>query len=161
MVQMMWAADFNESVAYSLEEKCLESLVVQLPIDCQDEVSEDGVENGNSEESCTTQKNLESCSTTNGAIKSGSSRPFCGLTRNFWARDDHMQMTSSFSSTKNGDDELAVFCVAAILITNRQKIIRQTRSIDDMIKASEIGFLFSARFRHFLYLSYLISTLKW
>jgi len=39
------------------------------------------------------------------------------------------------SSTKNGDDELPVFCVAVILIMNRQKIIKETRSIDDMIKA--------------------------
>ena len=37
---------------------------------------------------------------------------------------------------RSGDDELPIFCVAAILIINRHRIIRGTRSIDDAIKAS-------------------------
>ncbi|KAK9137670.1 hypothetical protein Sjap_008264 [Stephania japonica] len=41
---------------------------------------------------------------------------------------------SSVVSSWNADDELSTFCVGAILILNRQKIIKETNSIDDLIK---------------------------
>ncbi|CAI9777055.1 unnamed protein product [Fraxinus pennsylvanica] len=66
-------------------------------------------------------------------MASASARPFCGLAKNFWSRNDRLQIRTVISS-RNGDDELPVFCVAAILIMNRQKITKETRSIDDLIK---------------------------
>ena len=71
----------------------------------------------------------------NTAWKSVSPHPFCGLTRNFWSKTNHMQICTLVSSTRNGDNVLTSFCVAAILIRNRQKIIRETYSFDDIIKA--------------------------
>lgn len=67
-------------------------------------------------------------------MKSTSIHAFCGLTRNLCSRNDPTKKCTVISSTKQGDDELPVYCVAAILIMNRQKIIRETRSIDDLIK---------------------------
>ncbi|GLT91602.1 hypothetical protein SLE2022_094820 [Rubroshorea leprosula] len=42
----------------------------------------------------------------------------------------------SMISTGNGDDEPPVFCVAAVLIMNHHKIVKETHSIDDVINAS-------------------------
>ncbi|POO03574.1 Rab-GTPase-TBC domain containing protein [Trema orientale] len=140
MWEMMWAADFHESLVSDLEENCLEALMVHLPRDSEAEMRDESVESG----SVTTKGSLQSnhgnfdCSMSMSeiGIKSASTTThhFCGLTRNFWTRNDSMQIWTAVSSTKKGDDELPVFCVAAILIMNRQKIIRETRSIDDMIK---------------------------
>lgn len=131
----MWAADFDEAVTHELEESCLEPLVLHLPRDSYsgriEESMEDGKRNSKSTEpqdGC----NVENSASDNG-IRSVSSYPFCGLTRaSFWARHDRMQICTMISSPRN--DELPVFCVAAILIINRQKIIKETRSIDDLIK---------------------------
>lgn len=135
MWEMMWAADFQESLAYNLDDNCLEALVVQLPSDSETELRVETAESGGHTKSGSHSNsgNLE-CSVSDTGMKSGSAYNFCGLTRNFWSRNDRMHICSVVSSTRNGDDELPVFCVAAILIMNRQKIIRETRSIDDMIK---------------------------
>ncbi|KAL6976178.1 hypothetical protein U1Q18_024968 [Sarracenia purpurea var. burkii] len=132
---MMWAADFEESIACNLAENCLEPLVIQIPRESGAETGEGSSENGK----CSVKggqsnhENEERCISDNG-MKSASSHPFCGLTRNFWSKNDHLHICTVVSSTRNGDDELPVFCVAAILIMNRQKIIRETNSIDDLIK---------------------------
>ncbi|XP_065867202.1 uncharacterized protein [Euphorbia lathyris] len=136
MWEMMWAADFDESLASHLEENCLEALVVHLPVDTEEEMREESKENGSGSSHDREMKhtnNVHSASE-NTAIKSASAYPFCGLTRGFWSKSEPIQISTILSSTKNGDDELPVFCVASILIMNRQKIIRETRSIDDMIK---------------------------
>ncbi|KAF5464704.1 hypothetical protein F2P56_014759 [Juglans regia] len=138
MWEMIWAADFDESMAYNLEENCLEALVVQLPRDSGLEMREKISENGN----CTMKGggspsnygNVDHSMPHNIGAKSISSRPFCGLTRNFWSKNDRFQIYTVVSSTRTGHNELPVFCVAAILIMNRQKIIRETHSFDDMIK---------------------------
>ncbi|XP_059632934.1 uncharacterized protein LOC132275451 isoform X2 [Cornus florida] len=143
MWEMMWAADFDESVASDLEEICPEPLVVQLPRESGSvsgmEMGEEVIENNHSSSKGAIQSkrgNVEQSSSDNNGMKSASTHthPFCGLTRNFWSKNDHMQICTVVSSTRNGDDELPVFCVAAILIINRQKIIRETHSIDDLIK---------------------------
>lgn len=137
MWEMMWAADFDESKAYSLEGSCLEALTLQLPRGSEVEISEGHMDNGHSNTKEILQsnnENLERSSCDNAGMKSPSAHAFCGLTRNLCSRNDHMKKCTVISSTKQGDDELPVFCVAAILITNRQKIIRETRSIDDLIK---------------------------
>ncbi|XVF37644.1 hypothetical protein REPUB_Repub20aG0027300 [Reevesia pubescens] len=134
MWEMMWAADFDESVTCDLEEICLEALIVQLPRDSGEEIREENPENGNDG----VKGGLQSkhSLSENEGIRVASTYNFCGLTRNFWSRNDHLQICSVVSSSRKGNDDLPVFCVAAILIMNRQKIIRETRSIDDMIKVS-------------------------
>lgn len=132
MWEMMWAADFDESVTFNLEEMCLEALIVQLPRDSGEEICEENPENGN--DVLKGSQQLKHSLSDNEGIKAASTYNFCGLTRSFWSRNDHLQICSVVSSTRKGDDDLPVFCVAAILIFNRQKIIRETRSIDDMIK---------------------------
>lgn len=138
---MMWAADFDESLVHDLEENCLEALVVELPRDSESEMRDESVESSRSTTKGSLRTNHENvdCSVTaENGIKSAATHHFCGLTRNFWSRNSTMQIAAAVSSTKRGDDELPVFCVAAILILNRQKIIRETRSIDDMIKAGAL-----------------------
>lgn len=137
MWEMMWAADFDESVAYELVENCLEPLVVQLPRNPSGEMGHQNTENGNGSSKGALplkNRNVENSKSDNFGVRTGSTRPFCGLTRSFWSRSDSMPICTIVSSTRNGDDELPVFCVAAILIMNRHKIIRETRSIDDLIK---------------------------
>ncbi|XP_050213636.1 uncharacterized protein LOC126665019 isoform X2 [Mercurialis annua] len=137
MWEMMWAADFDETLACDLMENCLEALVLPLPRNSVLEMEKESMENSNGSSNDSSQikdGNIEHPVSENAAIKSGSAYPLCGLTRGFWSRSEPMQISAAVSSTKNGDDELPVFCVAAILIMNRQKIIRETRSIDDMIK---------------------------
>ncbi|KAG9444667.1 hypothetical protein H6P81_016007 [Aristolochia fimbriata] len=137
MWEMMWAADFNEATAQDLEGNCLESLVVQLPRDSvvsgkMGESVEDGRRSmkGSQFENDGTQDSQWE----NDMAKSASSYPFCGLTSaSFWARS-RMSFYTSTSSIKKSDDELPVFCVAAILILNRQRILRATHSFDDLIK---------------------------
>lgn len=136
-MQMMWASDFQESLVYNLD-NCLEALVVELPRVSETEIRVESIENSGDMKGIlqTNHGNVERSLSDNIGMKSASTYHFCGLTRNFWSRNDRMHMCTAVSSTKNGDDELPVFCVAAILIMNRQKIIRETHSIDDMIKAS-------------------------
>ncbi|KAK3204357.1 hypothetical protein Dsin_018403 [Dipteronia sinensis] len=137
MWEMMWAADFDESLAGNLEENCLEALVVRIPSESGVEMREENTEDGGGDLKGGLQPkhgNGEDSMSDNVEMKSASAYPFCGLTRNFWSRNDGWQNCTVVSLSGNGNDELPVFCVAAILITNRQKIMKETRSIDDMIK---------------------------
>jgi len=140
---MMWAADFDEAMAHQLEENCLDPLVLQLRKNSSAEIREEKSENGKRKYKNPKREhsNNDSCSPYGNGLRSISNHPFCGLTKaNFWARNDQLQGCITAASTRSGDDELHVFCVAAILIINRQKIMRQTRSIDDVIKASSVSF---------------------
>lgn len=153
----MWAADFDESLVNDLDENCLEALMIQLPRDSETEMRDESVESS----SGTTKGSIQSnhgnvdCSLSEIGIKSAMTHNFCGLTRNFWTRNDSMQICTAMLSTKKGDDELPVFCVAAILIMNRQKIIRETRSIDDMIKVGSLlqvfGFMLFIKYNWILF----------
>ncbi|TKY48307.1 TBC1 domain family member 15 [Spatholobus suberectus] len=149
MWEMMWAADFDESLAYDLEENCLEALELHLPRgpsnDMREEIvdTDDGSvksgsqsnhnENYNTKASSQLSHERADHSVDNIKLKSLSSHTFCGLARNIWPRNNRVQL-SSISSTRKGNNELAIFCVTAILVLNRQKIIRETHSFDDMIK---------------------------
>lgn len=137
----MWAADFDENAADELEMNCLESLVVHLP------KSSDALETsfsssvGSSQRNSNVAKNgddtVDRFTSHSNGIKLISSYPFCGLaTARLLTRNDRMPASCILSSLKNGDVHLSVFCVAAILISNRQKIIQLTHSLDDLIKAS-------------------------
>ncbi|KAF2567913.1 hypothetical protein F2Q68_00023883 [Brassica cretica] len=168
MWEMMWAADYDESVAEALENDCLEPLVIQLPRKTEAEVNEEAI-NGDSIKREPAISKSGPISKSSGLLsmsgllpKSGplpkttgplyeesgmkssssssssySAYHFCGLTRSLWSRNDRTTTTHVpcvVSSIKRGDDSLPVFCVAAILIMNRHKIIKETRSIDDMIQ---------------------------
>lgn len=146
---MMWAADFDESVTCNLEENCLEPLVIQIPRVSSAELGEETPGNGDGKRSRkggskSSHENGERCISVNSGVKPASMHPFCGLTRTFWSKNDHLHMCTIVSSTRNGDDELPVFCVAAILILNRQKIIRETNSIDDLIKVGALHWGFGS-----------------
>ncbi|XP_020245903.1 small G protein signaling modulator 1-like isoform X2 [Asparagus officinalis] len=137
MWEMMWAADFGEAMAQQLEENCLEPLVLQLRKSSSADLREGKSENGKRKYKSPKreQGHDDSCSPYSNGLRSISNHPFCGLTKaTFWVKDNQLHGCTTAGSTRNGDDELPVFCVAAILILNRQKIMRQTRSIDDVIK---------------------------
>ncbi|CAI9108632.1 OLC1v1008285C1 [Oldenlandia corymbosa var. corymbosa] len=137
MWEMMWAADFDESLACHLEENCPELLVIQVPRDSEAEIEQESIENNPSAlkgGSSYKKGNLEHSVSDNTGLKSASTHPFCGLAKTFWSRNDRFHVGSALAAMGNSDDELPVFCVAAILIMNRQKIIRETHSIDDLIK---------------------------
>lgn len=149
MWEMMWAADFDESLVYDLEGNCLEALELHLPRDLSNDMREETVDTDDGSVKSDSQSNHDENdnikarpqsnhervdhSVFNIKLKSLSSPTFCGLARNIWPRNDRVRM-SSVSSTRKGNNELAIFCVAAILVLNRQKIIQETHSFDDTIK---------------------------
>uniref|UniRef100_A0A803KTK4 Rab-GAP TBC domain-containing protein n=1 Tax=Chenopodium quinoa TaxID=63459 RepID=A0A803KTK4_CHEQI len=139
---MMWAADFDEPLAWNLAQNCLEPLVLQLPDDVGTESGEERKETDESSSKSgplAKNENSEHASSEEAAMKSlASNHSFCGLTRTFWSRSDRTHERTGFSATRNGEDDLPVFCVAAILILNRHKVIKETRSIDDLIKVTDL-----------------------
>lgn len=138
MWEMMWAADFDESFVWNLAQSCLEPLVLQLPDDVGTEIGDerkDTEETGSKSGSLAKNANAEHASSDETVMKSlVSNHSFCGLTRTFWSRNDRTHERTGYSATRNGEDDLPVFCVAAIFILNRHKVIKETRSIDDLIK---------------------------
>ncbi|CAH9101435.1 unnamed protein product [Cuscuta europaea] len=134
--EMMWAADFKKSMSCNLKESCPELLVIQTPKESDVELDEESVDNKSKHSSESPSKNgyADNTISENTGLKSTLVHPFCGLARNLWSKSDHMQNGTDVSTIWSSDDELPVFCVAAILVLNRQKIIKETRSIDDMIK---------------------------
>lgn len=145
MWEMMWAADFDESVACNLEVNCLEPLAIQMPKDSSPKIGEVNAVNGSGsvKDGLQTNQLNEECSySASSELKSQSNHPFCGLTRNFWSKNERFNISSTqISLTRNGDDDLPVYCVAAILIMNRHKMIKETSSIDDLIKIFNDGML--------------------
>ncbi|XP_073119309.1 uncharacterized protein [Henckelia pumila] len=134
MWEMIWAADFDPSFTCHLDENCPELLAIQLPKEADAELGEESIDsNGGVPKSSPTKPGVECSISDSTGMRSTSARPFCGLTKPFWSKNDRLQIHTVLSSARNGD-ELPVFCVAAILVTNRQKIIRETHSIDDLIK---------------------------
>ncbi|XP_011091618.1 small G protein signaling modulator 1 isoform X2 [Sesamum indicum] len=137
MWEMIWAADFDVSLTSLLDDNCPEILAIQLPREAETESGEEsiygntiGCKSGFPSKHGTVGRPISD----NSVIRSRPTRPFCGLTKTFWSRNDRFQIRTFISARRNHDDELPVFCVAAILIMNRQKIIKETRSIDDLIK---------------------------
>ncbi|KAH9329670.1 hypothetical protein KI387_001778, partial [Taxus chinensis] len=131
MWEMMWAADFDEAMAWALENNCLEALVLRPPkalrrgsyIEC-----DEGTPHSKSDK--TDHHPIDN------DAKSLSRSPFCGLgAGNFWPKHGRQQiLTMSSLLKKSPDDELSVFCVAAILVLNRSKFIKEINSMDDAIK---------------------------
>ncbi|CDY23369.1 BnaC04g48970D [Brassica napus] len=148
MWEMMWAADYDESVAETLENDCLEPLVIQLPSKSKAEVSEETIYDSIKREPPATSKSGP-ISKSSGLLSMSGLLPKSGPLpkttgplseesgMNLWSRNDRTTTTHApcvVSSIRKGDDALPVFCVAAILIMNRHKIMKETRSIDDMIQ---------------------------
>lgn len=136
-MQMIWAADFDLSLNCLLEENCPEVLAIQLPPEAVAESGEESIHSIGSgpKGGLPSKHGPVECSVSDcNGVRSAQARPFCGLTKTFWSKNDRCQVPTIVSSTRNGDDELPVFCVAAILVMNRQKILKETRSIDDLIK---------------------------
>lgn len=141
-MQMIWAADFDLSLNCLLDDDCPEILSIHLPKETEAESGEESADSNNGGRKGGIQERhgtVEYSMSDNSEIRCESPTPFCGLGKPFWSRSGHFQIRTLISSTKNGDDELPVFCVAAILIMNRHKIIRETRSIDDLIKACDLS----------------------
>lgn len=153
----MWAADFDESLAYDLQDNCLEALELHVPRDSSNDMREeivdtdDGSVTSDSQSNHNENDNIKASPQSNHEranhsvysikLKSLSSHTFCGLARNIWPRNDRVRM-SSISSMRKGNNELSIFCVTAILVLNRQKIIQETHSFDDIIKAGAFIFCF-------------------
>lgn len=135
LFQMMWAADFDEEFVCELDQNCLEALTIDLST--PNMIPSDTIIRKPKHKRMSLYKNGENSRsmTISGIMTNGAKNPLCGLsraTRNFWISKHEHEVGPT---GKAGDDELAVFCVAAILITNRHKIMRETKSIDDVIKA--------------------------
>lgn len=137
MWEMMWAADFDEAMSWALENNCLEPLVLS-PLNALH--GDTNIENGeNTPCSKSDQSELPDADISvsgNSDAKYLSRSPLCGLRPgNFWPKQSQQQIcTMSSLLKKNGDDELSVFCVAAILVLNRSKFIKEIHSMDDAIK---------------------------
>lgn len=142
----MWAADFDDSLACNMAQNCLEQLVLQLPDDLGTETGDESKEADGSVVkggSQTKNANTEHASSDEAAMKSlASNHSFCGLTRTLWSRNDRTTVRTVLSATRNREDDLPVFIVAAILIINRHKINKETHSIDDLIKVVDLPCLF-------------------
>jgi hypothetical protein len=133
---MMWAADFDEELNCELNQSCLEALAIDLST--PNMTPTETIIRKPKQKRMPLYRNGEVSRSMNisGFMINGGKNPLCGLsraTRNFWiSKHEHEKDPTG----KAGDDELSVFCVAAVLITNRQKIMRETKSIDDVIKVS-------------------------
>ncbi|XP_054811976.1 uncharacterized protein LOC129313108 isoform X2 [Prosopis cineraria] len=150
MWEMMWAADFDESLVHDLEEKCPEALEIKLPENSGHEMKRELANTNDAVRSSSQSNSSENDSSTKARLQSNygntdhsvcdvklkllSSHTFCGLTRSFWSRNAQIEMSIISALSRKENDELPIFCVAAILVINRQKIIRETHSFDDMIK---------------------------
>ncbi|KAF8724032.1 hypothetical protein HU200_021041 [Digitaria exilis] len=139
MWEMMWAADFDEEAIRRLEESCLESLLVDLRTDLSCEAKEAHRMNSSTRRKSKARRsyhrNGEICEACHPGTRSSTRNHLCGLSgATIWARPQQMPHLSTNVLARGGDDELPIFCVAAILIINRHKIIRGTHSIDDAIK---------------------------
>ncbi|OEL30495.1 Cysteine synthase, chloroplastic/chromoplastic [Dichanthelium oligosanthes] len=147
MWEMMWAADFDEEAIRHLEENCLGPLLVDLRTDLSCEDKEVHRTNSSTRRKSKTRKshrrNGELCGACHPGTRSSTRNHLCGLSgATIWARPQQMPQLSANVLARSGDDELPIFCVAAILIINRHRIIRGTRSIDDAIKASSVTTFF-------------------
>ncbi|KAJ4748673.1 Ypt/Rab-GAP domain of gyp1p superfamily protein [Rhynchospora pubera] len=134
MWEMMWAADFDEELTRDLDKNCLEALTIDLST--PNMTPTETIIRKPKHRRRPLNKNGENSRSMNksGIMTYSAKNPLCGLSRasrNFWISKHEQELDTM---EKAGDDELAVFCVAAILITNRHKIMRETKSIDDVIK---------------------------
>ncbi|CAM6089462.1 unnamed protein product [Calypogeia fissa] len=148
MWEMMWAADFNQAMALSLEFNCLDAL--ELRLSPSSFLSESGRSDDNSISippsmsfssqygSPPNEFSSDMTIPNSGAfgVNFLSRGPLCGLRPGgLLMKNRHrLPLLTSTLLGRNGDEELSVFCVAAILVQNRNKLLRDIQSMDDAIK---------------------------
>lgn len=143
---MMWAADFDQATVWALECETLDALVLKDPLPKAEmfpasETSSVFV----SPERLHRPESLGPEAFRWKALAKGSS--FCGLRpRDFWARHQNRMVSAEAGSLlgQHGDEDISVFCVAALIEQNRDKLLKKIQSMDDAIKViGHIAFAFS------------------
>ncbi|EFJ22432.1 hypothetical protein SELMODRAFT_416728 [Selaginella moellendorffii] len=136
-VYMMWAADFDNGISWALEYHCPELLIVKDPTPADETLPEDDSKAMSPLYTFQDQSLDTSPLEDNDRVGYLSRSPLCGLRAgNFWPRHSrHKIRTVSSLLGKTGDDELSVFVVAAILVLNRTRFMKDVHSMDDAIKA--------------------------
>ena len=145
---MMWAADFEHASTRTLEYQSLEALQLQHPLpDRRSFPPEDEFEacrvNHSPELSsptCTTLQRLHTCETS--GIESlrwkalASKTSFCGLRPGrLWHKNRTRTLPRNAGLLeRKGDEDISVFCVAAIIEQNRNMLFNKLQSMDDAIK---------------------------
>lgn len=167
---MMWAADFHQATAWSFEYHSLEAL--RLPnFDSPARIypfEEESTCKPSSPELLTPPTSPESLNTFGSpnfdplrwrALTKR--RSFCGLRpgRLWQMNRSRFHSTNVGLSGPDGDQDISVFCVAAILEQNRTMLLEKLQSMDDAIKVSAcnicnffIHIPFPARFIHYFFL---------
>ncbi|XP_024534015.1 small G protein signaling modulator 2 isoform X1 [Selaginella moellendorffii] len=137
MWEMMWAADFDNGISWALEYHCPELLIVKDPTPVDETLPEDDSKAMSPLYTFQDQSLDTSPLEDNDRVGYLSRSPLCGLRAgNFWPRHSrHKIRTVSSLLGKTGDDELSVFVVAAILVLNRTRFMKDVHSMDDAIKA--------------------------
>ncbi|KAL2631581.1 hypothetical protein R1flu_016267 [Riccia fluitans] len=144
--EMMWAADFNQAIVWALEYSCLDALVLNMPspFTCTPEREADnsGCDDAANVSQYGTSPRQDYASAGSASPNASSfggnflaRSPFCGLRPgNLLSKNRQRMPTVRNLIGRNGDEELAVFCVAAILVHNRNKLLKEVQSMDDAIK---------------------------
>lgn len=146
--QMMWAADFHQATAWSFEYHCLEALSLPnfgsparvFPLE------EEACRPPSPEQACTPPTSPERLNNTSGLPSFESlrcrtlakRRSFCGLRpgRLWQFPRSRLHSTNVGLSGPDGDQDISVFCVAAIIEQNRTMLLEKLQSMDDAIKVS-------------------------
>jgi hypothetical protein len=145
---MMWAADFEHASTRTLEYQSLEALQLQHPLPDRSFPPEDEVEacrvnhspELSSSPTCTTLQRLHTCETS--GIESlrwkalASKTSFCGLRPGrLWHKNRNRTLPRNAGLLeRRGDEDISVFCVAAIIEQNRNMLFNKLQSMDDAIK---------------------------
>lgn len=142
---MMWAADFEHASTRMLEYQSLEALQLQHPLPDrrssfppEDEVG--GACRVDHSPTCTTLQRLHTCETS--GIESlrwkvlASKTSFCGLRPGrLWHKNRNRRLPRNAGLLeRKGDEDISVFCVAAIIEQNRNMLFNKLQSMDDAIK---------------------------
>ncbi|KAL0456375.1 UNVERIFIED_CONTAM: hypothetical protein Slati_0976700 [Sesamum latifolium] len=101
MWEMMWAADFDVSLTSLLDDNCPEVLAIQLPREPETEWGEESIDGntvGRKGGSPSKHGTVERSISDNPVIRSRPTRPFCGLTKTFWSRNDRFQIRTFISA---------------------------------------------------------------
>ncbi|KAK4406269.1 GTPase-activating protein gyp7 [Sesamum angolense] len=124
MWEMIWAADFDVSLTSLLDDNCPEVLAIQLPREPDTEWGEESVDGntvGRKGSFPSKHGNVERSISDTSVIRSRPTRPFCGLTKTFWSRNDRFQIRTFISAKRNHDDELPLVSVACVNLLFSEK----------------------------------------
>ncbi|KAL0286488.1 UNVERIFIED_CONTAM: GTPase-activating protein gyp7, partial [Sesamum angustifolium] len=97
------AADFDVSLTSLLDDNCPEVLAIRLPREPETEWGEESIDGntvGHKGSFPSKHGNVERSISDNSVIRSRPTRPFCGLTKTFWSRNDRFQIRTFISAKK-------------------------------------------------------------